>query len=89
MHNINPPRRIIFNFDNPNTRGNNLKKTIGEIINFKFVLANPQSLKKLARIAVKNSMNDYCQKDINRLKLPVTLKDYLSFKEEINEIKLW
>ena len=89
MHNINSPRRIIFNFDNPNNRGNNLKKTIGERINFKFVLANPQSLKKLARIAVKYSMNDYCQKDINRLKLPVTLKDYLSFKEEINEIKLW
>jgi hypothetical protein len=47
----------------------------------------PLSLKSIVRMTIKNSLgNNYNQRNVNYLPLPVNLKDFILFENEINEI---
>lgn len=83
LQDVRPRRRLEFNGQQ---RNNIQKKSIGERIKFKENLAEPQSLKKLARVQIKNSMKDYCLKNVKKLELPQILKDYVAFNEEVSEV---
>ncbi len=67
------------------------KKTVGERLNINMEKLSkkifPLSLQNLARIKIKNQMNDYSIAGVNQLKiLPNVLKKFVIFDDEINSI---